>query len=216
MLVVDCVLFDLDGTLYTSAEYSDRLEYEIVRYVSSRLQLPERDCKRLLSERRQSLGTLTRTLASLHMGREDFFREMAERMEPSQYLKRDPRIRAMLRTLREHGFSLALVSNSGRPLVIKILEALGLDGELFDTIVTSSEAEPKPSHASFQMAMHKLGCVPDHTAYVGDRIESELRPAHELGIRTILIGSERQSSPYVDIVLEKVTDVPKVIQRDLV
>ena len=214
-IVADCILFDLDGTLYTSAEYSDRLESEILQYVSWKLRMPECECRQLLKDRRKRLGTLTRTLASLNIDREQFFRDIAERLEPSQYLKAEAQVRLMLGELRRMGFKLALVSNSGRPLALKVLSAIGLHTEVFDTVVTSSDAEPKPSHASFKLAMKSLGCAAGNTVYVGDRVDSELRPAHELGIRTILIGSERQSSPYVDIVLEKVTDVPKVIQRDL-
>lgn len=103
--------------------------------------------------RRERLGTLTSALASLNIEREEFFRDMAEGMEPSQYLKTNTNVRVMLSALRRRGFRLALVSNSGRPLVLKILDATGLDVELFDAVVTSSEAEPKRSHASFQLAM---------------------------------------------------------------
>ena len=216
-IVVDCILFDLDGTLYTSAEYSDRLESEILRYVSWKLRMPEGECKQLLKDRRKRLGTLTRTLASLNIDREQFFRDIAERVEVSQYLRRDAKVRLMLGELRRKGFKLALVSNSGRPLVLKILAAIGLGAELFDAIITSSDAEPKPSHASFKLAMVKLGCTAGDTVYVGDRIDSELRPAHELGISTILVdrGKNDLSSRYVDLVLGDVTELPEVVRKEI-
>jgi len=212
-VVAKCILFDLDGTLYTSAGYSDRLESEILDYVSEKLRIPENACKEILNERRKRLGTLTRTLASLGIEREEFFHEMAGRLEPGDFLRKDPKILLMLKRLRKRGFKLALVSNSGRPLVLKILEAIGLDVELFGAIVTSSEAEPKPSHASFKVAMKSLGCTARCSVYVGDRIEAELRPAHDLGMQTILVGrKESRSSPYVNIVLENVSDLPAVIR----
>jgi putative hydrolase of the HAD superfamily len=123
----------------------------------------------------------------------------------------------MLGELRRKGFKLALVSNSGRPLVLKILAAIGLGTEMFDAVVTSSDADPKPSHASFKLAMASLGCTPGHAVYVGDRIDSELRPAHELGITTILVapGTNDQSSQNVDIALEDVTELPEVIRKDI-
>ena len=215
-IVADCILFDLDCTLYTSAEYSDRLESEILQYVSWKLRMPECECRQLLKDRRKRLGTLTRTLASLNIDREQFFRDIAERLEPSQYLSGDAKVRSMLDELRRQGFKLALVSNSGRPLVLKILTAIGLDTELFDAVVTSSDAEPKPSHASFELAMNRLGCTAKSTVYVGDRVDSELRPAHELGISTILVGGEKSDLPsqYVDLILEDITELPRVIRVD--
>ena len=39
-VVARCILSDLDGTLYTSAGYSDRLELEILEYVPEKLQMP--------------------------------------------------------------------------------------------------------------------------------------------------------------------------------
>jgi len=72
VLHVRCVLFDLDGTLYESPEYSDRLETEIVSFVSERLALDESETKELLNQRRKQLGTLTRTIQSLGIDRNVF------------------------------------------------------------------------------------------------------------------------------------------------
>jgi beta-phosphoglucomutase-like phosphatase (HAD superfamily) len=80
-----CVLFDLDGTLYDSPEYSDRLETEVVRFVSERLALGESETKELFGQRRKRLGTLTRTIQSFGMDRNAFFDAMAARIEPSHH-----------------------------------------------------------------------------------------------------------------------------------
>jgi hypothetical protein len=59
----------LDGTLYDSSEYSSRLEREISKIVSEELALDETDARSLLDARRKKIGTLTRTVESLGMGR---------------------------------------------------------------------------------------------------------------------------------------------------
>jgi HAD superfamily hydrolase (TIGR01549 family) len=190
MLYVRCVLFDLDGTLYDSPEYSVRLEGEIVRFVSERLGLGEFETKTLLNKRRKELGTLTRTIQSLGIDRNAFFDAMAERIDPSLYISRDPIVRSVIEALRERGFKVGLVSNSGRPLVKKILSAIGLEDNLFDTIVTSTEAEPKPSPQPFQLATDKASCAPNEIAYVGDREEAEIQPANNFGLRTVLLNRD--------------------------
>lgn len=213
VLHVRCVLFDLDGTLYDSPEYSDRLETEIVRFVSEKLALDESETKKLLNQRRKQLGTLTRTIQSLGIDRNAFFDAMAARIEPSHHIPVDPMVHSVLETLRERGFKLGLVSNSGRPLVSKILAAIGLEEDIFDVIVTSTEAEPKPSPQPFQLATEKLACAVEEIVYVGDREEAEIRPARHFGLKTILLnraGAARGTS--ADLVIRNLSEVLSVLE----
>ncbi len=212
MLRACCILFDLDGTLYECPEYSNRLEAEIVRFVSQRLRLDENEASVLLSQRRKELGTLTRTIHSLGIDRNDFFRSMAERIEPTLYIRRDSAVRSVIETLKERGFKTGLVSNSGRPLVRKILDAIGLEESLFDVIVTSTEAEPKPSRQPFLLAMKRIGCDVNEIAYVGDREETEIRPAKFLGLQTILLSRDKAiEDTCADVVVRKLSEVPEVV-----
>ena len=213
MLHVCCVLFDLDGTLYESPEYSDRLETEIVRFVSEKLGLSESETKVLLDQRRKQLGTLTRAIQSLDIDRNAFFNAMAARIEPSLHIHRDPMVRSLLETLRQRGFQVGLVSNSGRPLVRKILAAIGLKEDLFEVIVTSTEAEPKPSPQPFQLATEKLASAVEKIVYVGDREEAEIRPARHFGLKTILLdraGAAQDTS--ADLVIRNLPEVLNVLE----
>ena len=213
---VRCVLFDLDGTLYDSPEYSDRLETEIVRFVSERLELGESETKELLNQRRKQLGTLTRTIQSLGIDRNAFFDAMAARIEPSHHIPVDPMVHSVLETLRQRGFKVGLVSNSGRPLVRKILAAIGLEEDLFDVIVTSTEAEPKPSPQPFQLATEKLACAVEEIVYVGDREEAEIRPARHFGLKTILVNrSGAVQNVSADIVIRSVSEVLNVVEIEV-
>ena len=209
-----CVLFDLDGTLYDSPEYNERLETEIAKYVSEALGLTEDRAKVVLQERRRELGTLTRTIQSLGIDRELFFQTIATRVDPRLYISKDPKLRGLIRTLRDEGFKLGLVSNSGRALVMRILDAIGLELQMFDSVVTSSEADPKPSPQPFLLAMKQIGCDILRTMYIGDRDEAELRPAKELGIRTVLIDRTGVGeSRWADFTIRGLSEVPEVAKR---
>lgn len=83
---VRCILFDLDGTLYNSSEYSNHLEDEISRLISEELKIDELRAKLLLDQNRRTIGTLTCTIESLGMSRISFHRKMASRIEPRTYL----------------------------------------------------------------------------------------------------------------------------------
>ena len=207
-----CVLFDLDGTLYDSPQYSERLEEEIAIFVSERISVDVEHAKAVLGERRRELGTLTKTLESLGIGREDFFKSMAARIEPHRYIPKDPSVKLMIEELKTRGFKVALVSNSGRPLVEKILKALGLDESLFDAVITSSEARPKPSPEPFLQALKLTNCDKAGAIYVGDRDEAELHPARTLGIRTILLDRKRGTQTrWADVVINDLSQVPDAV-----
>jgi FMN phosphatase YigB (HAD superfamily) len=213
VLSARCILFDLDGTLYDSPEYSVRLEAEIVRFVSEQLRLGESETKALLDRRRKELGTLTRTIQSLGIDRNAFFDTMADRIDPSLYILGDPTVRSVIGTLKERGFKTGLVSNSGRPLVRKILGAVGLEESLFDVTVTSTEAEPKPSPQPFLLAVKKVDCDVDDVVYMGDREEAEICPAKRFGLKTILFDRNGAAqSTCADAVVRNLSDVLEVVK----
>jgi pyrophosphatase PpaX len=212
MLRAKCILFDLDGTLYNSRDYSERLEAAIVAIVASRLRLSEERANSILQEKRGKIGTLTGALQSLNIDRRDFFETVTDRIDPALYLSKDLTLLRVLNELRNRGFKLGLVSNSGRPLVQKILQAIGVEESIFHSIITSNEAEPKPSPEPFLLALRELGCDRESAVYVGDRTEAELRPAQELRIRTILVSSDGPSkSPWANVVVQSIAEIPRIV-----
>jgi HAD superfamily hydrolase (TIGR01509 family) len=147
------------------------------------------------------------------MDRNLFYRKLSHRIEPRLYISPNPKIGVTLEKLKRTGFSIALVSNSGRELVHKILDAIDVDAALFDTIVTSTEAQPKPSAEPFLMAIERLGCDTDDAVYVGDREEAKLRPARELGLKTILVNVEKQRSRWADVIVRGISQLPEALIR---
>ena len=207
-LSTECILFDLDGTLYYSPDYNARVEAEIMAIVAQTLKTDVSKAKLRLDEERKSQGTLTGALRVLGVNRSLFFQTLAEKIEPLTYLTRDPSTILTLHTLKKRGFRLGLVTNNGRKMVEKILSAIGLEASLFDVIITSDDSEPKPSSQPFLFALHKLKCTPDKTVYVGDRMQAELLPAKKLGIRTVLLAREGiPQSDQVDAVIARLPEV---------
>ena len=208
---VRCILFDLDGTLYDSPPYHDRVEREIVSYVAEKLGASEALTASILRQKREELGTLTRSLQSLGIDREQYFQTVASRVNPSQYIPKDPALQKTIYTLRREGFKVGLVSNSGRALVVRVLEAIGVEQAIFDCIVTSSEAQPKPSHQPFLVALKQMDCEVENAIYVGDRDEAELRPAKELGMKTILLDRTGEANhKWTDYTARSMADVERI------
>jgi HAD superfamily hydrolase (TIGR01549 family) len=211
-LYARCILFDLDGTLYDSPQYSKRLEEEISGLVSEELSLDQNQAELLLSRRRKEIGTLTRTIESLGLDRKLFYERLARRIEPRTYITPNVKVRQTITRLKRIGFRVGLVSNSGRELVGKILDAIGVEAALFDTIITSTEAQPKPSPEPFLLAIENLGCDREDAVYVGDREEAEIRPARQLGLKTVLLTSDKKvTSRWADAVVTSISQLPDML-----
>ena len=172
------------------------------------------EATQLLIERRKEKGTLTQAMESFGINRLEFHRLVAQHIDPTLYLSPDHETRLVIENLRERGLKVGLVSNSGRELVRKILNALELPPTLFDVIVTGTDTEPKPSHKPFLLALEQIGCDKAHTMYVGDREEAEIRPAHELGLKTVLIARtvDREYPPkWADATITNIAELENAI-----
>jgi putative hydrolase of the HAD superfamily len=95
---------------------------------------------------------------------------------------------ALLEALRSRGIKTGVVLNSwpdpGRVLR-RDIERAGLT-ELLDTIVISSEVGMrKPEPGIFRLALEQLGVEPHAAMFVGDRLETDVQGAANLGMTTV-------------------------------
>lgn len=89
-----------------------------------------------------------------------------------------------LRTLRERGFSLGLISNATATTAFAI-GPLGLRNML-DTLVFSYEVgATKPDPAIYRTAFQRSGCPPRSGLFIGDGANRELDAARSLGMDTL-------------------------------
>ena len=79
---IRCVLFDLDGTLYESKDYSEYFDSEMASILADFLRVGKTEVSHLLKTRRKKVGSLTRTIESLGMDRSEFHQRVAERVDP--------------------------------------------------------------------------------------------------------------------------------------
>lgn len=97
-----------------------------------------------------------------------------------------PGVLDVLKTLREKGLRLALLTNC-TPLWAEILSHLDLL-HLFDGVLLSCDmGMAKPDRHFFSSALEKIGTTAEETVYVGDGGDRELETATEMGMTSVYI-----------------------------
>jgi putative hydrolase of the HAD superfamily len=137
---------------------------------------------RLLADMAQAMGTALRETADVDMD----FLPFVKRVRDSIRYRPFPDVLPALRSLREWGKKLAVVSNWD-PALPTLLARLGL-AEFFAFVLPSAEVGvEKPDEAIFGLALQRLGLRPEEVAHVGDQYETDVVGARAVGITPILL-----------------------------
>lgn len=107
---------------------------------------------------------------------------------PEGYGERDlyPDARPTLARLREQGY-LVLIAANQTVRSHRILDSMNLPVDLVTTSDTWGVSKPDPlffTKVAATCAQLRPGITPDQICYVGDRLDNDLRPAWESGLRT--------------------------------
>ena len=86
----------------------------------------------------------------------------------------------------EKKYYLGIIANQ-IPGAEKRLEGMGIR-RYFDLIVTSAEeGVAKPDPGIFRIALNRAGCAPEQAFMIGDRIDNDIVPAKQMGMKTVRI-----------------------------
>ncbi len=187
-------VFDLDNTLYPpQVRLFDQIEQRMTQYVMDTLAVPRERADYLRQYYWREYGT---TLAGL-MREHD--------LDPEPYLIHVHDISfedlSPDATLRKHIDNLPgrkiVYTNGCAPYAEQVIAKRGLSGA-FDAVYGVEHAgyKPKPEQAAFETVFGLDGLQPDKAAMFEDDARNLLAP-HDMGMRTVLVGPERQEGAYI-------------------
>jgi 2-haloacid dehalogenase len=107
-----------------------------------------------------------------------------------------PEVPAALRTLRERGRKLAILSNVDRDLLESSIARLGVRPDL--AITAEDCGSYKPASGHWRRFLERSGATADRTVHVGASQYHDMRPAAALGFRTVFVdrhGEALETSP---------------------
>jgi len=213
--MLKAVILDFDGTVNTSERYYEALVKTSLEVLAERLECSLEEAERMVDDVKRKSLSLTKAVEELGISSTAFYRDLAARLDVGRLLSEDSSIRVLIRTLKGMGLRVAMLTNSGRGLLRMALEAIGCPLEEFDAVVTSDEAEPKPSLEPFNYILSLLKVRPEEAVYVGDRVLGELKPAKQVGLWTVYIGRAegRFDSLWVDWRAVSIQQLPELLRN---
>ena len=134
-------------------------------------------------------------------------RLFSENYRPEDWIP--PEVIETLRSLKEAGFSLGVLSNRTHPFQ-EYMEAWGLL-PYFDLALAAGEVNCyKPEPEIFLHAVRKMGKQPAETLYVGDNYYADVIGAQRAGLRAVLVDPE-DIFPEADCpVINKITELSRI------
>jgi len=194
------VILDFDGTLNTSKRYYARFDELALQILAEQFGCTIPDADRKITEVKRKSLSLTKALLSLNIDSDEFYRKVAEQMDMAYLLDEDLRIEPLISTLRSRNLRVALLTNSGRFLIKKVLTAVKCPSEIFDAVITSTRRLIYQMHCqnavpigALVASIQAVGALPSSFVVQRD-IATFSIPDMELAPHvSVIVGSQTQS-----------------------
>jgi putative hydrolase of the HAD superfamily len=128
-----------------------------------------------------------------------------------------PGAKDALRSVKENGYRVGLISNTGRTpgsALRMVMDSMGIKG-FFDTMTFSNEIfVRKPSEGAFRVTLDRLRVLPRAAVHIGDDCDGDIHGAKRVGmhaLQIVLPGARR--SPEADSCLDSLESVTESIAR---
>lgn len=213
--MIECVLFDLDGTIVDTNELiissfmyalkdnglAPLTREEIIPHMGTTLQQQ----MRVFSGLEDVNGTLEKSYRSYNNEHHD------------ELVRSFPLVKETIEELSRRGIKLGIVTTKIRPTTIKTLERFDLL-KYMDTIVTVNDVtEPKPHPEPVLTAVHNLGVDPRKTLMIGDSAvdiqSAKAAYVYAAGVSWSLKGEDTLRKYDPDFIIHNMKDIIEIMER---
>jgi putative hydrolase of the HAD superfamily len=184
------LFFDLDDTLYPPGNgLWDAIRDRMNLYMVERMKLPESEVPILRKKYYEAYGTTLRGLQKHHVIDVDDFLDYVHTLPLKEFIRPDPALRSLLLSLPQPKW---IFTNADAPHADRVLAELGV-ADCFAGIVDirATGFACKPQALAYEKALALAGAIDPQHCVLFDDSTRNLAPARELGLFTILVGTDR-------------------------
>ena len=182
------IIFDIDSTLYTNAQYAfEQVDVQVRKYASLN-GLTDDEARKKVSDYRKFWAqthdgqkiSLANTLLSFGVPISKSIKWRETLIEPADFLQKDERLIETLSIL-EKKYRLICVTNNPQLPARKTLDALGVSAFIPKIIALDTLNVSKPAREPFALAAKETDCSIENCLSVGDRYDIDLALPLEMG-----------------------------------
>ena len=189
-------LFNLDNTLYDGAtKVFDQVDKKMSKFISEKLNVSIEEARKIQKNYFQEYNTTLNGMIKNHKIDADEFLEFVHDVDLS-FLDKDKDLEDEIKKLDGKKI---IFTNGSRAHALNVTQRIGID-KLFDGIFDIRDCEfiPKPSKEPYKKLVECYKIEPQYCIFFED-IARNLRPAHELGMKTVWIkNNEPWAAKYSD------------------
>lgn len=189
---IECLIFDLDGTLYYDKRFSEILRKCAIEVLASVKSVPITEAEQLFEYEyrtaQNELGyppSLSYVVSTSSIPWEIWEECRQQSYWPRKVLHADLRLILLFEALQSRK-NLLLLTNNGREMTLRILQALNV-GHYFSEILTYDDTQRlKPNRSILVEIIEKHTWNPEQYLCIGDRYHVDLSVPEKLGMQIYL------------------------------
>lgn len=188
---IEAVFLDVGGPIYSDDNFvtAVRTGLNEMRAERSLPPVPDTDFAAVYDRlRQQQSGGLRKTLAAEFLGDDTLRSELHTRTAPHWRHPRgtlSPDVAPFLQALK--GKVVIGVLANQEAATREALERDGIAQYIDVWGLSAVVGHEKPSPELFHWALNQAGTTPHHAVHIGNRLDTDVRPAHALGLGTVLV-----------------------------
>lgn len=189
------LIFDIDGTLYTSAEFVQEQIDVQVRHWADINGMSHEDARKKIADFRKKYAaendgkkiSLGNVFLNFGVDIDTSIRWRIELLKPENFLKPNEDLKTALEKAAEK-FTLIAVTNNPVEAARKTLAVLGLDKIIPEIIGLDTCRKSKPAKEILDIALERTGAKAEECISIGDRYDIDLSLPVKMGMGGVLVN----------------------------
>lgn len=198
------LIFDIDGTLYTSSEFVQEQIDVQVRHWADLNGMTHEEARNRISEFRRKYAeenggkkiSLGNVFLNFGIDIDTSIQWRIQLLKPENYLKPNPNLKAALEEAAKK-YSLIAVTNNPVEAARKTLSVIGIDKTISTIIGLDTCRKSKPAKEILELALERTNSKAEECISIGDRYDIDLALPIQMGMGGVLVNGAEEVIQFI-------------------